>query len=124
MPINVLETLQELRHGLFVAELEHELASLVDAVTHAARAGKLTITLTLGPASKGNVETLILTDAITVKAPSLERGGTILFPTEAGALSRRDPRQPELDGIREAPPAPAGPLREAPRRVLSGAGGE
>jgi hypothetical protein len=124
---DVLETLKELRHGTFAAELEHELALLVDAVTHAAKAGKLTITLTIAPASKGNAETLLIHDTIAVKAPSLERGGTIMFPTAAGALSRRDPRQPELDGIREAPPAAAGPLREAPRRApiaVGGAGGE
>ncbi len=95
-----IETLREIRQGQSVEDLTVHLVSLVMAVRETGRAGKLTYTLTVKPASKGNVDTLLLEDQITTKEPKLERGATVFFASPDNVLSRQDPRQPELSGLR------------------------
>lgn len=99
MADSILETLGALRQGGTAAELDEALSTLVGAVRATAKAGTLTLKLTIKPASKGDVATLVLEDAITVKPPALERGGTIFYAVKGDKLSRRDPRQPELGGL-------------------------
>lgn len=99
-----MRTLQEIRRGEFVAELNAHLADLVMGVRETGRAGELLIKVKLAPASKGNIDTLLITDDVKVKRPAPERGSTILFATRDNTLQRHDPRQPELNGLREVVP--------------------
>lgn len=99
-----IDTVRELRGGETLQDLADELQGLVCAVRQAGRPGKLVFTLTVKPASKGNVDTLLLEDAIVIKAPVLDRACTIMFATANNILSRQDPRQPELSGLREVVP--------------------
>lgn len=96
-----LQTLAQLRKGNFVADLDTELAALVDAVRSTGRKGRLTIAIEIEPASKGEETALSISDAISVKTPQPSRGSTLMFATADGQLSRRDPRQIEMDGLRE-----------------------
>lgn len=51
---NSLAVLGQLRRGLFVEDLDRELAALVDAVRDTGRKGSITIKLDIGMASKGD----------------------------------------------------------------------
>jgi hypothetical protein len=96
-----LRTLGQLRRGQFVTDLDAELAALVDAVRDTGRKGRLTIALEIQPAGKGDNITLRVTDSINCKPPQPETGDTLMFATADGQLSRQDPRQIEMEGIRE-----------------------
>lgn len=104
-----LQTIGEIRKGAAATELAEALADLVRSVRETGRPGELTLKVKLKPASKGDVSTLLVEDAVTVKRPSPERGATIFYSTQDNGLSRNDPRQPELDGLRQ--PAEVTPLR-------------
>lgn len=106
-----LQMVGEIRQGAAASELADALADLVRTVRDTGRAGELTLKVKLKPASKGDVTTLMVEDAVTVKRPSPERGATIFFSTTENVLSRNDPRQPELAGLRA--PAEVTHLRRA-----------
>jgi hypothetical protein len=95
-----IDTLKNIRSGEAVDDLSEQMTGLVAAVRASGRAGKLTLVITVKPASKGNVNTLMVDDAITVKKPLKETETTIFFSTDTNELQRNDPRQPELTGLR------------------------
>ncbi len=95
-----LDTLREIRRGVSLEELSDQLAALVASVRETGRPGKLTYTLVVKPASKGDTNTLMVQDAIKVAAPVLERATTVFYATTNNELQRNDPRQPELIGLR------------------------
>lgn len=97
-----MDTLKEIRGGAIVGELGAELQQLVSEVMATGKAGRIVLTLDVKPVKKGGDHTMLIEDDIKVKPPKHDRDGTILFATEQGALSRKDPRQPELTGLREA----------------------
>lgn len=88
--------LGELRDGTFVLDASDALAELVESVRQTGRAGRLTLTFDIAPASKGASGMVNVTDAIIARAPRPERRETFMYALEGGALSRRDPRQPRL----------------------------
>lgn len=98
-----MTTLKDLRQGLALDDLGDQLVSLVAHVRSTGRPGKLLLALTVKPASKGNTDVLAIEDAVTVKLPKAETGSTILYATSDNTLSRKDPKQPELSGLREVP---------------------
>ncbi|HAM57547.1 MAG TPA: hypothetical protein DCQ64_19895 [Candidatus Rokubacteria bacterium] len=106
-----LTTLRDVRRGGLLADLEAHLTDVVMGVRETGRAGELILRLKIAPASKGNVDTLVLTDDVKVKRPKPELGVTIFFATPANTLCRNDPRQPELKGLREVVTMP--PREEA-----------
>jgi hypothetical protein len=97
-----LDAVREIRNGASMAELGEQLTALVERVASTGKAGKLTYTLTVKPATAGDGHVLMVDDDIKVKLPVEKRGGTIFFSDDSFALSRKDPRQPELTGLREA----------------------
>jgi hypothetical protein len=102
----ILETLRDVRHGALLNEMADELARVVGAVAESGKAGALVLKLTVRPAGKGSVRTVLLEDDLVAKLPSPNKEVTIFFPTPDGGLSRSDPDQMPL-GLRVAePPAP------------------
>ena len=95
-----VDTLKDIRHGDVIGELGAELSALVGAVRATGSKGVITLSITVKPASKGDVSALVLEDEIKVKPPKFPKGSTILFATEDNALQKQDPRQPELSGLR------------------------
>lgn len=95
-----VDTLKDIRSGEAIDDLTEALRDVTAAVRATGKAGKLTYTIAVKPASKGNVNTLMLDDAITVKKPVKETETTIFFSTDENVLQRNDPRQPELKGLR------------------------
>lgn len=105
------ETLRQIQRGTLLTELEDELAAVVNAVSESGKAGKLTLEITVKPASKGDTRQLLVDAAVKTKTPKPDAGSTIFFATEGGDLLREDPRQFKMD-LREVPKEPK-PLREA-----------
>lgn len=103
------DTLRDLRQGAALDELADELAAVVRAVRECNKAGELTLKLRVAPASNGDISTLIVTDSITAKPPRLSKGGTVFFSDDHNNLSRRDPRQAEIE-LRSVT-APVQPIR-------------
>lgn len=98
MPVRpFFETLRELRGGKTQDELADALNKVVAAVRDTGKPGRLTLAITVTPASKGDVSTVFLTDAVTVKAPELDRPATLFFATVENNLQRQDPNQRALD---------------------------
>jgi len=109
---SALATLCELRQGKTIVELSSNLGELVEAVRRTGKPGRLTLSLTVRPFSKGRseeeVQVLSFEDAISMKLPQLERGSTVFFSDQRGSLARNDPRQMRIDELKEpTPPAPA-----------------
>lgn len=87
-------TLQEQRRGELHQELSEGLAELVAAVMEHDKAGTLQLTLKVKPAGDG--EQVHVIDTVKVSAPKADNKPSIFFADDAGNLSRRNPRQPEL----------------------------
>lgn len=107
-----IDTLNDIRQGAIADEMGEQLADLVKTIRETGGKGSISLTLTIKPAGKTNTDQLVVTDAIVVKKPKPEQGTSILFASDEGSLSRRDPRQPELPMrgrvVGEVPRASAG----------------
>lgn len=92
--------LQEHRKQGLHNEASEGLQELVSAVGEHKKQGTLTLTVTVKP---GEVDgTFVITDKVAVKAPEAERPASIFYSDDRGNLSRRDPRQAEIPGVRDA----------------------
>jgi hypothetical protein len=94
------QTIETLRKGRLADELDKALHQLVLAVDENKGGGSITLTITIKPSKTGALE---IFDKVAVKEPAEDRSSTLLFATPEGHLQRSDPRQGELDGIREVP---------------------
>lgn len=107
---NCLDTFREIRRGDLVTDLSLELHDLVAAVRGTGKRGTLTLSLTIRPASAGDVNLLMLEDDIKVTLPKASKAATVLYATDDNVLQRKDPRQPELTGLRS--PATVTPIAQ------------
>jgi hypothetical protein len=96
-----VNTLKEIRNGEVLEELSTKLAGLVKAVRATGKGGSLTLKLSVSPMKRAGENTFILDDDIKVAEPQFERQGTVLYANEDNSLSRNDPRQPVLSGLRD-----------------------
>ena len=92
--------LRELNGGRTQQDLTDALAQLTQAVVEHGKGGTLTLQLTVKPAAKRDEFVLSVSDKLTVKAPAGDRGESIFFADGTGNLTRSDPRQLELSGMR------------------------
>lgn len=88
--------LRELRNGNTLHDLSDALTGLVQMVRDTGKAGQLTLTIRVRPATKNDASTVLIEDDVMVKPPKRDRSATIMFTSEDGGLSRKDPRQIEL----------------------------
>lgn len=100
----IVDTLRELRHGAMLDEASEQLAEVVKRVRETGKSGALTIRLTVKPAGRGAVRTVVIEDDVANKLPEPDKEVTVFFPTEDGNLSRQDPTQMNL-GLRAVEPA-------------------
>jgi hypothetical protein len=92
----VVDTLEALREGATMLELESALREVIASVKACGKPGKITLTLTARPMKGAEPNMIFLADDLKVSLPKLDRTATFFFATENNGLSRRDPRQPEL----------------------------
>lgn len=95
-PRPFFDTARDIRRGQFLEECADKLQEVIAACATQNKKASLVIEITVAPASRtgGAVN---VSDKITAKLPSMERGETILFVTTDNNLSTTDPRQKSLD---------------------------
>src|SRR5690242_7781079 len=86
------------RSGTLLQDFGEDLAALVEAVRETGRGGELTLKVKIRPAAKNGGPSVVVSDAIALKAPKPEIAETVMYAGDGGVLSRRDPRQPSLPG--------------------------
>lgn len=93
--------LREQGKGELHEELTEKLHELVGGVTDTGKPGTLTMQLKVAP-MKGNPEVLTVTDVVVVKVPRNERRPSIFYADDDGNLTKTDPNQPQLAGLKIA----------------------
>lgn len=91
------DTLTSLRYGTLVDDLTKAMTELTAKCADTGRAGTLTLQLTLKPGKGGQIEVF---DDIKIKEPKDEVGSSIFFATPDGNLTRDDPKQLSIEGLR------------------------
>lgn len=104
-----IDTLRDVEGGGLLDELTDVQHALIDAIRLTNNGGELTIKLTYKPEGAGQ---MTIKADVKSKEPVLARGTSLFFLTPEGNISRRDPRQQnlELRSVEEEAPAP---LRKA-----------
>lgn len=99
-PQQFAEWMLEHRSGGFHAELSAKLADLHRACWDTQKRGTLTVKITVTP--NGNQFSYV--DDVKVSAPEAGKPLSLFFFDEdTGEVSRNDPRQMEIDGLRRIP---------------------
>lgn len=93
-----VDVLNDLNEGGTVAELTEALTKLMGDIQQAGKGGSLVLTLDFKPTGKGSQ--IEIKDSIRAKPPKSASGTTVLFVNDDHVLVRKDPRQPELTGLR------------------------
>jgi hypothetical protein len=93
--------LMEHRNGGLHNEASEELQKVVAAVKETQKKGSLTITIAVEPA-KDDEMSVVLMDSLSAKAPRPSTKPSRWFTDDHGNVSRTDPRQQELSGLRVA----------------------
>lgn len=100
-------TLQDLRDGRVHAELSQQFGELVSKVKETGKGGEITLKIKVKPQGRGgDVDKVIVSDAITVNMPKPERGEDFFWLTEDNELSRNHPKQGNLELRDATTPAP------------------
>lgn len=97
----IIDVLREVNGGKFLDKLADDLQDLTQAVTYHEEGGKLTITLNIKPATKGDASLIVIHGTSTVKAP-VEKFKGLFYPTADNNLQSRNPNQEEIPGLRVA----------------------
>jgi hypothetical protein len=105
--------LQEQSGGSLHEELSQKLHDLIEAVRETGKAGSISLKVDVKPIAGADSRTLTVTDTVAAKLPRTERPKSIFFITDDGNLSRSDPRQPVITGLREVEPTTKTQLRSA-----------
>ena len=106
---NFIALLQGKTGGVSLADLDAELAELVNTVTATGRAGRLTYKIKILPNARKGVR---VEDTVDVKKPKEELGISYFWVGQGGALLRNDPNQTELQ-LRTVADDDAQPLKTA-----------
>jgi hypothetical protein len=93
-----IHTLNNLRYGQTQEELSQELHTAVQRAIDTGKVAEITLKIKIKP--EGNGKQVFITDEIKSKIPQFAREQTILFPTPDGNLTREDPRQTSIPGMR------------------------
>lgn len=83
------------------AQLSEALHDLVAAVRDTGKAGTVTLQIKVAPLGK-DVDQLKVTANVGLKRPAEEPRPSIFFADADGNLSRTDPNQPQIEGLRVA----------------------
>ena len=94
-----IDTLREIEYGNLLEDLAEQQQKLVDAVLATQKKGSLTIKLNYVPEGDGQIT--INAEEPKISEPKMARGKTLFFATPERNLTRNDPRQGELEGLRQ-----------------------
>jgi hypothetical protein len=91
-----LKTMQGIRQGAALTDLDQALYDLGLAVKQSGKAGELILKLKIVPVDSVGMAVHI-EDSIVTKEPKMSKGKTIFFVDDAGQFVKNDPRQRSLD---------------------------
>ena len=92
------DTIVSLRYGTLHDELTEALNKLTVDVTRTGKVGALTLSIKLKPTNNsGQIEVI---DDLKITTPKETKGTTIMFATPENNLTREDPKQLSIDGLR------------------------
>jgi hypothetical protein len=84
-----------MRNGALLQELHEALQAAADAAAATGKPARVTLAMTVKPASKGAEDQFLWSDKISTSLPMLERE-TLVFRDDDGNFTRRAPSQPEV----------------------------
>lgn len=96
--------LQQLDKGNVHAEVSIAFADAYEAVHTKGGKASITLTLTVEPSAKGNLDQLAVSAVVTTKIPRDKPKPSIFFVGKNGEPTRNDPHQPALEGLQIAEP--------------------
>ena len=89
--------LREIDRGRLLDELSEKFQSLIESVAETGKAGSISLKLSLKPTGGIDSETASLATDVKVQTPQPSRNPSLYFVTPDFNLSRRDPRQSDLE---------------------------
>ncbi|MDR0771288.1 MAG: hypothetical protein LBE75_08895 [Burkholderiales bacterium] len=92
---NLTETLKHIGGGVYLDTASDKMAELVQSVGESGKAGALTLTISVKPATRGGA--MHITGKYTLKKPAETPMEALLFATPEGNLLADDPKQNKLD---------------------------
>lgn len=94
---NAFDTLlREHNKGRTLADLNEAFPELVRQVRQHGKAGVLTFSIKVAPASGGDAHQVSVTGSVSVKAPTAMPRAQIYYTTEEGGVQKNDPNQAEM----------------------------
>lgn len=99
------ELLTILDHGSAHAEATRALHDLVAAVADTGKAGSMTLKISLKPVS-GSRGQFLVSAVVQARPPQSDPGAAVFWADDSGNLTRSDPNQPEIEGLRVVEPKP------------------
>jgi len=106
----IMDTLREVEYGDLLNDCSSLQREILDAVSETGREGKLTITLKYK--FEGNGQITITAEDPKAVIPKMPRGKTLFFLTPERNLSRNDPKQIEITGLRSVDDNNDQPVKE------------
>lgn len=94
-----VDTFRDIEYGNLLEDLSTAQQKLLDAVMETQKKGKIVITLHYIPEGDGQIT--VSADEPKVTAPKMPRGKTLFFVTPERNLTRDNPKQIELEGLRK-----------------------
>lgn len=92
--LNFLEFIQTFRRGELLAEGDDKLAELIEAISRTGSSGSLSLKMSIKVNKAGQLE---ITPDLTIKKPTRTLGVGIYYANDEGRLSRRDPKQMDIE---------------------------
>lgn len=105
-----LRVLEAHKGGFSLTELSVALKNVTASVQETGKAGTVTLTLSIKPASRGAVGTLVLETKVKAKCPEAEAPASIFYADDDFNLVREDPKQIVMELRTVAAPAQSAPV--------------
>lgn len=96
-----LDLIGDLRRGKAAHELTEQLHDLIAACLDTGKKGELVLKLTVEPDTDDETR-MKVTDVIATKTPKRSQKPSLFFVDHDGNLTRSDPLQTSIDGVRDA----------------------
>ena len=92
---SIFSTMRQIGNGSLITSMENKMQELVKAVEESGKSGKLTITIDIKKANRGNA--LNIKGTAKLAAPMTEHHEALMFATEDGDLLTENPKQQKLE---------------------------
>lgn len=99
---NFMQWLLAQRGGVLHSELTDALQEVVAGAVEHQKPGKLTLTIDVRPMENG--VNVMVADGVNAKVPQPDKSPSLFFTDSHGNLSRDNPYQEPLPGLRQLPP--------------------